>query len=58
MNQGPSCPRTDAWNPRGVLLIRIVAVGSVMPCPAYVVISGCRTARPGSITGDSSIAKS
>src|SRR5262245_2925572 len=51
MYQGPVMPRTEASNPSGVIAIRSDAVGSSIPTPEYVRISGCRAARPGIITG-------
>ncbi len=53
MYHAPRGERTEAWKPSGPLSARIVAVGSSTPRPAYVLISGCLAASPGSMIGDS-----
>ncbi len=53
MRQPPPAPRTEAWKPSGVRSRRMVVAGLSMPRPAYVLMSGCLAARPGSMIGDS-----
>src|SRR6187401_1016675 len=57
MYQAPRAERTEARKPSGVKSAWIVAVGSVIPRPLYVLIPGCRLARPGAMTADSWRAK-
>ena len=54
MYQAPSGERTLAWKPSASdLSARTVAVGSSIPRPAYVLMSGCAAASPDSMIGAS-----
>ena len=49
MYQAPFGVRTEAWKPSGLTSAWIVAVGSSIPLPLKVAISGCFAARPGAM---------
>ena len=49
---GAASRTTEARKPRGVKSAWIVAVGSVIPRPLYVLIPGWRLARPGAMTAE------